>query len=293
MSILSEYNFIQPKKCITELEKKHPVFLSEITVNPYIGCYYNCTFCYSLTLQDKKIGIKTNLLNKLKQKLDSLNEKKSIMLGSSTDPYQPLEEEFNLTRYCLEIIIEKKLPVQIFTKSSLILKDLELISEYSQQGLCAVNVSIFTLDQKIKNIFEPNAPDIESRLKLVKKLHKKNILVGIMFIPILPYINDDLSEIEKLFKIARKYNADYIIPGILVINSEILEKKILSILNENFPELIHRYKELYKENYFPETTYIQRINSGILSVAEKYKIPLGLPISEVGHFSDIRVEPLL
>ncbi|MFN3967138.1 MAG: radical SAM protein [Endomicrobiia bacterium] len=289
---LLEHKLIQPKKCITELEKKHPVFLYEITVNPYSGCYYNCPFCYALTSQDKKIGIKTNILNKLKQKLNSLIEKKSIMIGSLTEPYQPLEEEFKLTRCCLEIIIEKNFPLQIFTKSSLILRDIDLISEYSKQGLCAVNITLFTLEEPIKNIFEPNALGIETRLKIIHKLHEKNILVGIVFSPILPYINDETSKIEELFKIAKKFCADYIVPGVLVINSEELRQRIFNILRENFPDLVDKYEALYEEGPFPEASYIQKINSEIISIAEKNKMKLHLPVHGFQSFFDIRMEPL-
>jgi len=293
MNNLSEYKLIQPRKCINELGKKHQVFLSEMTVNPYNGCHYNCPFCYALSPGDTKVGIKTNLPSQLKKKLDSLAEKKSIMIGSSTDPYQPLEEKLKLTRCCLEIIIERNFPVQIFTKSSLILRDIDLINKYSKQGLCAVNITIFTLDEEIKNIFEPYSPEIETRLKLVQELHKEGIITGIVFAPILPYINDDLLKIEELFKTAKKFCADYVIPAVLVINSENIRNRIFSILNENFPNIVHRYKALYEENYFPGATYSQRVSSEILSIAEKNKIQLFLPVTGTRKFSDIRMEPLV
>jgi len=293
MSVLSDYKLIQPKNCINELEKKHQVFLSEITINPYKGCHYNCPSCYGLSADDTKIGIKTNLPGQLKKKLDYLAEKKSIMIGSSTDPYQPLEEKFKLTRCCLEIIIERNFPVQIFTKSPLILRDIDLISKYSKLGLCAVNITIFTLDESIKKIFEPCAPDIETRLKLIQKLHNEGVITGIVFAPIFPYINDDLLKIDELFKKAKKFCADYLIPAVLVINSENIRERIFSILNEKFPNIVHRYKALYEKSYFPSVSYCQRISSEILSIAEKNKIKLFLPVSGAKKFSDIRMEPLV
>lgn len=292
-----EYRLLQPKDAVCQLKNPHPVFLSQITINPYVGCSYGCPYCYGLKDDEitdtysPKIGVKTNLPAQLKQKLTS-SPHLPIMLGSTTDPYQPLEEELKITQACIELIAENKVPLQIFTKSSLILRDIDIISRHSKTGLCAVNITLFTLDESIKSIFEPQAPSIESRIKLISKLKEKEIIVGVALIPIIPYINGDIEKISQLIKTIKKHGADYLIPACLVLKPTVVCQRISGLLNRQFTKIVHKYNALYEQGHLPKVTYSNRITKEIIQIAEKNNMPLQVPVSGTSSIDDIRMEPI-
>lgn len=303
---LLKYNFFQPETAVRQLKTPHPVFLSNLTVNPYVGCEYCCPYCHGVPdvndneIPCSRIGIKTNVLNHLKKKLDAITrnpgaEKFSVMLGNETEPYQQAEREFNLTRQCIQLIMERKIPVQIFTKSNLILRDIDLLSDYSKQGFCAVNITVFTMDEHLKNIFEPRAPGIEVRMKLISALRKRDVLCGVAFIPVMPYINDDRTTIEEFFRAIKRFGAEYVVPMAMCFCTDAVRRRFFAILEKYFNNLVHRYEELYRSERLPAGNYAQRVNGEIAEIANKFNLPIGVPVPEFKPMPgvDIRVEPII
>lgn len=268
-------------------------------MDPYVGCYYGCKYCYGIGDEEipepyhPKIGVKTNLPNMLKNRLSAFIQKIPVALGAVSEPYQPAEEEFKIARTCIEIIAENSNPLQIFTKSSLILRDVELISEYSQKDLCAVTVTISTIDRSINGLFEPQAQSVGERLNLISELRKHDVLCGVSLAPIIPYVNDLPGQLEDVFKSAKEVGAEYLIPCGLAIKSKVVEKRILDILNKHYQEIAIRYKALYDRDYLPALTYSKRIVGYIQKLAKKYKLSLNLPTQEAKPVDTIRIEPLV
>jgi DNA repair photolyase len=180
----------------------------EQSINPYRGCEHGCVFCYARPTHaylDLSPGVdfETRLLYKpdaaalLRQELARPGYKcRHIMLGSNTDPYQPIERQLGVTRSILEVLAETRHPVAITTRSTLILRDLDLLGSMAAQGLASVFISITTFDAVLKRKLEPRSAASLARLHVMRELAAAGVPVGVMAAPIIPAIND--SELEEI-----------------------------------------------------------------------------------------------
>ncbi|MFC5696104.1 PA0069 family radical SAM protein [Pseudomonas sp. GCM10022186] len=187
------------------------------SVNPYRGCEHGCIYCYarpSHAYWDMSPGLdfetrliaKTNAVALLEQQLSKPGYQCApINLGSNTDPYQPIEREHRLTRQTLEVLLRYRHPLTIVTKGSLVLRDLDLLTELAEQNLVAVMISLTTLDDELKRILEPRAAAPSARLRAIRVLHENRIPVGVLCSPMIPMIND--MELESLLEAARDAGA--------------------------------------------------------------------------------------
>ncbi|MCZ6888119.1 MAG: PA0069 family radical SAM protein [Gammaproteobacteria bacterium] len=178
------------------------------SINPYKGCEHGCVYCYArpthayLDLSpgldfETKIFYKTDVERVLRKALEHPGyECTPIALGTNTDPYQPGERIYRVTRRILEILIEYRHPITIVTKGALILRDLDLLTEFARMNLVSANVSITTLDNSLKTKLEPRTASPAARLKTVRALHAAGIPVGVMAAPMIPFIND--HELESI-----------------------------------------------------------------------------------------------
>ena len=178
------------------------------SVNPYKGCEHGCVYCYArpthafLDLSpgldfETKIFFKTNPAERLRDAFDKpAYQCKTLAIGTNTDPYQPGEKKYRVTRQVLETLAEYRHPVSIVTKGALILRDLDLLGELAVDGLVSVAVSITTLDNDLKTKLEPRTASPAARLRMVRELARAGVPVGVMFAPVIPVIND--HEIEAV-----------------------------------------------------------------------------------------------
>lgn len=187
------------------------------SINPYRGCEHGCIYCFArpshaywdmspgLDFETKLIA-KTNAAALLEQQLSKPGYRCApINLGANTDPYQPIEREYKLTRATLEVLLRYRHPVTIVTKGSLILRDLDLLSELARQRLVSVMISLTTQDDELKRILEPRAAAPASRLRAIRVLREAGVPVGVLCAPMIPMIND--SELEALMQHARDAGA--------------------------------------------------------------------------------------
>ncbi|MGE8358452.1 PA0069 family radical SAM protein [Pseudomonas sp.] len=189
----------------------------DCSINPYRGCEHGCIYCYarpSHAYWDLSPGIdfetrliaKTNAAAVLEQQLSKPGYQCApINLGSNTDPYQPIDREHRLTRQVLEVLLRYRHPVTIVTKGSLILRDLDLLTELAQMNLVSVYISLTTLDDELKRILEPRAAAPSARLRAIRVLRQHGIPVGVLCSPMIPMIND--MELERLLESAKKAGA--------------------------------------------------------------------------------------
>lgn len=187
------------------------------SLNPYRGCEHGCIYCYarpSHAYWDLSPGIdfETKLIAKrnapalLEQQLSKPGYVCApIALGSNTDPYQPIEREHQLTRRCLEVLLRYGHPLTIVTKGSLILRDLDLLSQLAERRLVSVYISLTTLDDELKRILEPRAAAPSARLRAIRVLREQRIPVGVLCSPMIPMIND--MELENLLEAAQQAGA--------------------------------------------------------------------------------------
>lgn len=171
------------------------------TINPYRGCEHGCSYCYARFMKrfthhkerwgefvDVKVNAASLLAEEVKKK-----EVGRVWISGVCDPYQPIEEEHELTRGCLEVLQRNRWPVTIQTKSPLVLRDLDLLKEFGQ---IEVGFSIGTGDDRLRSIFEPNSTLIEERIKALKILHEGNVRTYVMIAPILPETENLPSQLE-------------------------------------------------------------------------------------------------
>ena len=187
------------------------------SINPYIGCEHGCIYCYarpSHAYWDLSPGIdfETHILTKPEGPdllVKELSKKsyvcKPIHIGANTDPYQPVEKKLGITRALLEVMKEFRQPFSIITKSSLILRDLDLLAELSRDNLCSVAVSVTSLSNELKRIMEPRTSTPAERLKTITALSEHNIPVSVFTAPIIPFIND--HEMESILEASARAGA--------------------------------------------------------------------------------------
>jgi len=214
-SIATEQRPEQARSILTRNESPDIPFNQSI--NPYRGCEHGCIYCYArpthayLNLSagldfETKLFYKVNAAELLEQELSRRGYRPQVInLGSSTDPYQPIEREHRLTRSILEVLLRFRHPVTIVTKSHLVLRDLDLLQELARQQLCYVSVSVTTLDEELKRALEPRAPSPAARLKAIAGLAAANVPVGVMAAPMIPALND--HELERIFEAAAEAGA--------------------------------------------------------------------------------------
>ena len=165
--------------------------VSDYTINPYIGCEHGCTYCYARFMKrytghkeewgrfvDVKINAPTLLQREMKKKRPG-----KVWISGVCDPYQPIEKKYELTRRCIEILSKSCWPVTVQTKSTLVKRDLELLSNFNDME---VGLTITTADEEIRKIFEPKCSSIEDRIETLEKLHSANLKTFVMIAPLLP-----------------------------------------------------------------------------------------------------------
>jgi len=189
----------------------------EQSLNPYRGCEHGCSYCFArpshayLDLSpgldfETKIYAKTNAPEILRKELSKRGYRPSpISLGINTDAYQPVERRLQLTRRILEVLAETKHPVSLITKNALIERDLDLLAPMARENLVHVYLSITTLDNGLSSRLEPRASAPHSRLKAVKRLSEAGVPVGVMFAPVIPWVND--HELEAVLEAAHDAGA--------------------------------------------------------------------------------------
>jgi DNA repair photolyase len=187
-----------------------PDIVFEQSINPYRGCSHGCIFCYARPTHaflgmSPGLDFETRLVYKpdaaavLREELSRPGYRcKFIMLGSNTDPYQPVERQLGITRSILEVLAEARHPVAITTRSALLLRDLDLLAQMAEGRLVSVVMSMTTLDSDLKRKLEPRSASAAARLHAIRALREAGVPVGVLAAPIIPAVND--SELEAILE---------------------------------------------------------------------------------------------
>ena len=207
------HTIVKPEfaKGIISRNKSPDVGFSQ-SINPYQGCEHGCIYCYArpshayLNLSpgldfETQLFYKKDAARLLEETLQAPGYRcEVIALGANTDPYQPIERQYRVTRDILEVLAKYRHPVAIITKSNLIERDIELLSSMAAQGLVVVNVSVTTLNNQLKRTLEPRTASPAARLRTIKKLADAGIPVGVLVAPVIPVLTD--HELESILQAA-------------------------------------------------------------------------------------------
>lgn len=255
----------------------------EWTINPYRGCEFGCRYCYArythefMEMRDgmefeQKIYVKQHAAELLRHELRRVKPHESIALGTATDPYQPAERRYEVTRAILEEFSRHRgYELGIVTKSNLVSRDLELLQRVAQNNKLSVHMTITTLDTQLARILEPRAPRPDLRLDAVRALAKAGLRVGISCSPVVPGITDAPKDLESLIQAAVDCGAEYVFANPLFLKP-CSAAVFLPFLEENFPHLAETYRKRYQDRAFLPPTYGKRLSELIQRLREKYKL---------------------
>lgn len=288
-------NKINVKSIINKHKKRDSWFLIDYTLNPFSGCSFNCLYCYIRGSHyggdtTHKLSVKANapeiLVKQLKRRARN-KEYGLIAIASSTEPYPEIEEELKLTRELLQIIARFKFPVSILTRSTLVLRDMDVLKKINEnailpadlkpklKGGTIISFSFSTPDEKLAKIFEPNAPTPKERLETMKKFKDEGFKVGVCYMPVLPFLSDSEKQIEKMVVLAKNYGADSIlIAGLTLFGDKPTDcgPVYYKVLEKNFPEIVEKTKRLFGNNFYPTQKYQRDLKERADRICKKYDI---------------------
>jgi DNA repair photolyase len=237
------------------------------SLNPYVGCVHQCTFCYVRAFElragrpsDERYGarvrVKVNLVEVLRRELGRRSWRgEEVAIGTATDPYQPAEGRYRLTRGTLEALAERHNPFSIITRGPLIIRDLDVLTAAASDAAVTVNISIPTLDERVWRTTEPGTAPPRQRLRALARLAAAGIRVGVGMAPILPGLSDDPWALREVVLASRQAGATHLWWNVLNLRPGTREH-FLEHLARDWPEELERYCRLYAGRAYlsPEQT---------------------------------------
>lgn len=282
------------------------------SINPYTGCAFGCAYCYAryahryvmerasdddrMTDQlgdafnkmppwlafERNIFVKKNAPEVLSRTLRFGSDKHlqllkgdTIVIGTATDPYQPAERRFRITRGILEVLAEHPgLSVVIITKSPLITRDIDVLSRINRHSDLMIHISLITLNRELARRIEPRSPTPESRVRALARLREAGIDAGINCMPVLPGITDNPRDLEALVKKVAEAGATYVGACALRLQSS-ARKRYLPFIEQEFPHLAERYRNSYSDGPNAGENYRRGLSTFFRSLCTRYGVRSG------------------
>ncbi len=219
----ASYHEITCKTALNPLSSRFLPFSWDLNI--YRGCLHGCRYCYAMYSHDYLAGpldffsdihVKVNIVEALEKKLSSRSwQRQTINIGGVTDSYQPAEARYRLMPEILRLLIKYRTPAVISTKSTLILRDYDLIDELSRVAGANIAATIISADDSFLRRMEPHAAKPSSRFAMLKAFKRSGASVGVHLMPLIPYLNDGVADLDRLCAMARESRVDYVLPGML------------------------------------------------------------------------------
>ena len=253
----------------------------EWTINPYRGCEIACRYCYARYTHefmelDPGIDFDTKIFAKQWNELEFRRELRTIppheviAIGTATDPYQPAERRFEVTRKILQVLTsERGRRFGLITKSDLITRDIELLKTIAANNRMHVTLTITTTDEALARSVEPRAPRPELRFAALRKLAEAGLQPGVSIAPLLPLINDSEASIDAVARAAKNAGVVSLTAGLLFLKPA-SRSVFFPWLEANYPELAARYAERFAASDFLRGDYVRHINARVESIRWRY-----------------------
>jgi len=266
------------------------------SLNPYMGCAHRCTFCYVRAFEQRadrpaderygrSIRVKTNVAEVLRGELARASwQQEEVAVGTATDPYQPAEGRYRLTRTCIGELAHAWTPFSLITRGPLVVRDIDVLQEAAERVPVSVTVSLPTLDDRVWRTTEPGTAPPRSRLEAVRRLADAGIDVGVGLAPILPGLSDDPEQLRAVVRAAKAAGARTVWAAPVHLRPGVREH-FLAALERDWPELVPRYEELFSWRAYLPNALTQPLREHVRAAAR------AVPIRE-GYRRTERREPV-
>jgi len=279
-----EYFFLPVKSILNPCDSNRVPF--DWTINPYRGCEFACKYCYARYTHEymeidggefeKQIFVKQDAAALLardvtqkysyESKASNYTQAEHIAIGTATDPYQPAEREYGVTRACLEELAKREgLSVSIITKSNQIVRDIDILKVIASKSALSINITVTTLKPRLARLLEPRAPRPDLRLAALRELRDAGLHVGLSASPLLPGITDQDGEMESLAKAAKDAGAEWFFSGVLFLMPA-SARQFLPFIREKFPKLAKQYAQWYAKNSYAPEEYRRKISERVARI---------------------------
>jgi DNA repair photolyase len=240
------------------------------TINPYRGCTHSCHYCFARAFHayldlgigddfSSKIVVKTNVAEVLRRELAGPKwEGEVIAMGTATDPYQHCEGRYKLMRGILRALADFANPLSILTKSTMIVRDLDLFAELNEVAPLTVSMSVGTLDESVRRVVEPGTPPGRKRLEILSHFAEAGIRTHVLVAPILPVLSDDDAHLDEVLAACAEAGVDSASPIVLHVRASIREH-FMPWVERTYPWLYPRYVELYGGRAYAPKRYQEEV----------------------------------
>jgi DNA repair photolyase len=286
----SESELLEAKRRIDYLELPTRNFFSKPSgrkmpfdwqINPYRGCEFGCKYCYArythefMELREtwqfeQKIFVKEFNEAGFRRELVRIPREEGIAIGTATDPYQPAERRYGITRRILEVFSgESGRSLSVTTKSDLVARDAELLGGIARRNVVHVLMTITTTDEKLARIVEPYAPRPGLRLQALRTLTDAGVRVAVLANPVMPLITDSLENLSAVGSGAARAGAIYLMGAVLFLKP-CAQKAFFPFLEQHYPHLVRKYRERYEKAAWIRGPYEQMIAKRVSEIRQRY-----------------------
>ncbi len=260
-----------------------PNFPFRWAINPYRGCRHACTYCYARPTHEflgldsgrefeQRVFAKVNAPEVLRQELARPKwQGEAIAIGTASDPYEPAESQYKLTRRILEVLLEFQNPVSITTKGVLVRRDVDVLRELSHVADAQVVFSVGSIDDQTWKLTEPGAPRPLARLEAMQYLVENGVNAGVILAPLLPGISDSSESIHAVVSAAASHRAQFLAANVLFLKPGSKEW-FMPMLREAYPRLVPAYEKLYRKTYAPRE-YARQVQQAVEEARRTWRLP--------------------
>lgn len=252
------------------------------TLNPYRGCTHACHYCFARRYQTQfelgpddhfssVIFVKINIVDVLKQELDKPAwAREQVAVGTATDPYQPIEGHYKLTRRSLEALLAGRTPIGLVTKGPMVVRDADVLSEMGRLVGCTVCMSVPTVDEEAWSALEPGTAHPLQRLRAVRKLREAGVNAGVLMAPVVPGFTTQRARLEATIKAVADHGAAFMGANLLHLKGG-TKDHFMGFLEKEFPHMVEGYQRLYPRAYAPPA-YATAVRQMINALQERYEV---------------------
>jgi DNA repair photolyase len=283
-----EYFLLPVKSILNRCDSRRVPF--EWTINPYRGCEFGCHYCYARYTHEymeldggefeKKIYVKENAAAMLawdvtrkysyQSQASGGDQPDHIAIGTATDPYQPAEKEYGVTRACLEELAKRQgLSISVITKSNQIVRDIAVLKRIAERSSLSLNITITTLRPRLARLLEPRAPRPDLRVAAVKQLSDAGLAVGVSASPLIPGITDRDGDLEAVAAAVRAAGAQWFFSNALFLMPS-SAKQFLPFVRRKFPRLVKQYEEWYAKNGYAPEGYRRKVAERVAKIRKEH-----------------------